>query len=126
VEYGSQLRANIGSDRRIRVKIRMAPPRLARRISWRRHEITFRPLKFGGEAATKFRAWRRFSHPYLPPYSLVARRYSTEFAGSVSAAPVAEPTGAMKTPARLHPARRKSGPGGNIERARDLMKDDEQ
>jgi len=41
-----QLRANIGSDRRIRVKIRMAPPRLARRISWRRHEITFRPLKF--------------------------------------------------------------------------------
>ena len=75
-------RANIGSDRRIRVKIRMAPPRLARRISWRRHEITFRPPKFCGEAATKFRARRRFSHPYLPPYSLVARRYSTGFAAA--------------------------------------------
>jgi len=57
----------------------MAPPRLARRISWRRHEITFRPPKLRGEAATKVRARRRFSHPYLPPYSLVARRYSTEF-----------------------------------------------
>jgi ABC transporter substrate binding protein len=66
-----------------RVKIRMAPPRLARRISWRRHEIAFRPLKF---CATKFRARRRVSHPYLPPYSLVARRYSTEFAAEVRAA----------------------------------------
>jgi hypothetical protein len=35
--------------------------------------------EFRGEAATKFRARRRFSHPYLPPYSLVARRYPTEF-----------------------------------------------
>jgi hypothetical protein len=59
--------------------MRMAPPSLARRISWRRHEITLRPPKFRGEAATKFRARRRVIDPYLPPYSLVARRYSTQF-----------------------------------------------
>ena len=54
-------------------KLRPWPPRLARRISWRCHGIPFWPPKFCGEAATKFRARRRFSHPYLPPYSLVAR-----------------------------------------------------
>jgi len=39
----------------------VATGRGADRISWRRHEITFRPAKFRGEAATKFRVRLRFS-----------------------------------------------------------------
>jgi len=44
--------------------------------SWRRHEITFRPAKFRGESCHEIPRPATVQHPYLPPYSPVARRYS--------------------------------------------------
>jgi hypothetical protein len=45
-------------------------------VGWRHRASR---AEFRGEAATKFRARRRFIDPYLPPYSPVARRYSPVF-----------------------------------------------
>jgi len=98
-----------GSDLQIRSKIRSVPnaralnfvaaPRnyvSAAEISWRsRHEI--------------LRARRRFSHPYLPPYSLIARRYSTEFdSGGIGRAARARGRGRGPTPSASASCRRPS------------------